>query len=61
MSFCDVAFLSSRANFSTIFLNSCGQVKASTPPHVIGLWLRVIKGMLPVEYFCSYKASFCVS
>ena len=30
-------------------------------PHVLQLWLGVSMGMLPVKYFCSIKASFCVS
>ena len=37
------------------------EVKASEPPHVLELCLGVGKGMLPVKYFRSNKASFCVS
>ena len=33
-------------------------VKGSGLPHVLELWLGVSKGMLPVKYFCSNKASF---
>ena len=39
MGFQDVAFLSSRANFSTTFLKIVVEVKASVAPHVIELWL----------------------
>ena len=46
--FQDVAFLTSRASFSTL-LRIEVEVKASTPPHVLGLWLGVSEGMLPVE------------
>ena len=42
-------------------LNIVVDVKASGPPHVLGQWLTVSKGMLHAKYFCSNKASFCVS
>ena len=35
-------------------------VKASGSPHVLELWLGVIKGMLSVTYFCSTMPLFCV-
>ena len=61
MCFQNVAFLPSQASFSTTFLKIVVEVKASGPPIVLKLWLGVGKGMLPVKYFRSNKASFCVS
>ena len=40
------------------FLKIVVEVKASGPPHVLKLWLGVIKGMLPVGYLCFMKFSF---
>ena len=45
--------------FTTHFLQIVVEVKASGPPHILKLWLEVKKGMLPVKYFCSNKASLC--
>ena len=50
--FQDVAFLPSRASFQPHFVNIVAEVKA------LGLRLWVIKGMIPVKYFCSTKPSF---
>ena len=49
--FQDVVFLPFRTTFYTTFLRNCVQVKTSGPPHVVGLWLGVSEGMLPVEYY----------
>ena len=46
MSFHDVAFLSSHANFFTIFRKFVVEVKTSGTPHALQLWLGVGKGML---------------
>ena len=51
MCFQDVEFLSSQANFPPYFLKIVVDVKALGLPHVLKLWLRVSKGMLPVKYF----------
>ena len=56
--FQDEAFLPSRASFSPHFLEIKVKLKASGPSHVLELWLGVSKGMLPVKYFRSNKASF---
>ena len=61
MSVQDVAFLPSGASVFTTFLRMLVEVNALGRPHVLELWLRVSKGMLPVRYFCYNKASFCVS
>ena len=50
--------LSLRDIFPLHFLDIVVLVTASGPPHVLRLWLGVGKGMLPVKYFCSNKASF---
>ena len=57
----DVAFLPSQASFPPHFLRTVVEVKASRQPHVLKSWLGVSKGVLRVKYFCSNKASFCVS
>ena len=44
--------------FPPHFLIIVIEVNASGPPHVLELWLWVGKGMLPVKYLCSNKASF---
>ena len=61
MSFQDAAFLPSRASFPPHFLKIVVGVNVLGPPHVLILWLWVSKGMLPVSFFHSNKASFCVS
>ena len=58
MSFQDVAFMPSRANFLQHFIKIVVEVKASGPPHVIKLWLGETKGMLPVKCYCSAKPLF---
>ena len=53
----DVALLSSRAGLSTTFVKNWGRVKSLgtiTCPKTVG---GVSNDMLPVEYFCSDKAS----
>ena len=35
MDFQDVAFISSRSIFSTIFVRNCGEVMTSGPPYVL--------------------------
>ena len=58
MGFQDIAFLPTRASFSTTFLKNCGRGESlgttTCPKTVVG----VSKGMLPVKYFCSNKAFF---
>ena len=54
----DVAFLPSRASFSTTFPKIVVEVEALGPPHVLKLWLWVSKGMLPIKYFWSTKTLF---
>ena len=44
-----------------LLLNIVIEVKASRPPHVLRVWLVVNKVTLPVKYFRSDRASFCVS
>ena len=44
--------------FPPCFIKIVVEVKTSGPPHVLRLWLGVSKVMLPVQYFCSNKASF---
>ena len=61
MSFQDVAFLSSQASFTPHFLTIVVEVKVSGQAHVLILWLGVSNGILPVKYFCSNKAAFCVN
>ena len=46
--------------FPPHFLKIVVEVKASGPPHVLKLWLVISKGMLPITYFHSNKASFCI-
>ena len=52
---CSVADLVSSHHFLTTVV----EVEASAPPHVLKLWF-VRKGVLPVNYFCSKKASVSV-
>ena len=59
--FSGYGFMSAHANFSPHFLKIVVEMKASGPSHVLGQWLLVSNGMLAVQYFCSNKASFCVS
>ena len=60
LGFHGVAFIPSKASFSSMFLknNSSGESLVTTTclKTVVG----VIKGMLPAKYFYSNKASFCV-
>ena len=58
MGFQDAAFLPPELGFSPHYLKIVVEVKASGPPHVLRMWLAVSKGMLPVEYIHSSKASF---
>ena len=44
--------------FKPHFLKSVVEVKGLRPLHVYKLWLGVGKGMFPVKYFRSNKASF---
>ena len=54
----DIALLPSRAYFSTTFHRIVVEVYASSPPHLLKLWLGVSKGMLLVKYVCSTKPLF---
>ena len=45
--------------FPPHFQESLVEVKASGPPHILKQWLGVSKGMLPVKYIRSNKASLC--
>ena len=57
----NVAFLPSRASFSTTFLNnSSGGYGPGITTHFKAV-VVVGKGMLSVNYYCSNKSSFCVS
>ena len=47
--------------FYATFLKNCGRDVSLGLPHVLKLWLGVSNGMLPVKYFNSNKASFCIS
>ena len=61
MGFKNVAFLLTQASFLTPHvIETVIEVKASTLPHVLIVWLEVSKGILPVKYF-SNKASFYIS
>ena len=66
-----MALLPSRASSPPHFIRVVVEVEASEPPHVLKLWwgkqghalcktllIGVSKGMLPVRYFCSNKASY---
>ena len=44
--------------FTPHSLNIVVDVKSLRQPHVFNLWLKVRKGMPPVRYFRSNKASF---
>ena len=58
----DVAFLPSAASFSNTFLKNCGRGESPRITTCLKTAVEgVSKGMLPVEYFCSNKASFIVS
>ena len=46
MGFHDVGFCPSRVVFSPHFLTIVLEVEASGPPHVLKLWLGVIRGIL---------------
>ena len=57
MGFHDVAFLPSRASFSTIFLRTCGRSETLRTTTVAG----VSKGIVPVKYLRCNKSTFCFS
>ena len=61
MDFQDLEFLPSGDSFYTSFLKYCDRGKSLRQPHILKLWFGVSKGMFPVRYFCSNKASFCVT
>ena len=61
MSFNDVAFVPSRATFAATFLKNCGVGENLRTTTCIKTVVGVSKGVLPVKYFRSNKASFCVS
>ena len=54
----DVAFLPSRASFSTTFLKNCGRGESLRTTTCLEAVVGVSTGMLPVKYFCYNKASF---
>ena len=58
MSFWDEAFLPSELVFPPHFLKIVVKVKTSELPHALRLLLAVNKGMLPVKYFRSNKATY---
>ena len=58
MGFQDVAFQPSCASFSTTFLNNCDRGARSLR---MTTCLKTVVGVSKVKYFCSNKASFCVS
>ena len=60
MGFQDVAFLPTQAYFSTTFLRSCGSGECLGTTTCHKTMVGVGKDMLPVKYFCSNKASYCV-
>ena len=55
MVFQDVAFLISRATFSTIEKKFVVEVEVSRPKNFLELWLGASKGMLPVKYIGASK------
>ena len=61
MGFQDVVFLSSQCSFTAKFLTNCGRSESLGTTTCLQTVLGVNKGMLPVKYFQSNKASFCVS
>ena len=61
MGFRDVAFLPSRASFSSTFLTNYDRGESLRTATSLKTVVGVSKGMLPVRYFRSDKASFCVS
>ena len=58
MSFQDVVFLSFGASSSTTFLTSCGGGEILGTIPCLKTVVVVSKGMLPVRYLCSNKATF---
>ena len=58
MGYQDAVFLPTQARSTPHFLKIVVEEKAVAPPHVLNLWLGVSKGMLPVKYISSNKASF---
>ena len=61
MGFHDVAFLPPRANFPPTFLNNCHRGDSLITTTCLKTVIMVSNGTLPVKYFSSNKASFCVS
>ena len=47
--------------FSTAFVKNCGRGESLQTTTCIKAVVGVSKGLLPVKYICSDKASFCVS
>ena len=52
MGFQDVAFLPSRANFSTTFVKICGRDEVLRTVTYLTPVVVVSKSMFPVKYFC---------
>ena len=61
MGFQDVSFLPSRPGLYTTFLTNCGRGESLGTITCLRTVVGVSKGMLPVKYFHSNKASFRVS
>ena len=61
MGFQVAGFLPSRASFFTIFIKNCCRDESVRTTTCLKTVVGVSKGMLPAKYFCSSKASFCVS
>ena len=61
MGFHDVAILPIQANFDTTFLKHCGRGESPVTTTCVKTVVVVSKGMLPVRYLFSSKASFYVS
>ena len=57
----DVAFLPSRASFSTTFLKNCGRDDGLWTITYLGTVDGVSKSMRHVRYFCSKIVSFYIS
>ena len=55
----DAAFLPSRANFFTTFLENCGRGEYLGATACLKTVVGVSRGMLPVKYFCSNEAFLC--
>ena len=61
MGFQVVALLSSIATFTSHFLNSMFDIKASVPSHVLELLLMVSMCVLPIRIFFLQNANCCDS